>query len=120
MDAIHDWLTLHPLSPIEVDCTTTVMLKILDGKCKMTQEDKIAIAALYQAIKHLPGQILSTQLHQSISKAMVEINEAIKMQLYENRLLAETMISRPVMKQFKARIRQDGLYDIHLAPALPV
>lgn len=114
MNSINDWLTRHPLDPIEVDCTTTIMLKILDGKCKMAQEDKIVIAALYHAIKHLPGLILSKDLHHSIADAMLEINETVKMQLYENRLLAETMISRPVMKQFKARIRQDGLYETQL------
>jgi hypothetical protein len=33
------------------------------------------------------------------------------MQIYEKRLLAETVISRPVMKQFKAFIREQGLLD---------
>jgi hypothetical protein len=33
------------------------------------------------------------------------------MQHYEQRLLAETAISRPVMKQFKAFIREQGLLD---------
>jgi hypothetical protein len=33
------------------------------------------------------------------------------MLLYENRLLAETTISRPVMKQFKAFIRETGLLE---------
>jgi len=31
--------------------------------------------------------------------------------IYEKRVLAETMISRPVMKGFKAMIRQQGLLD---------
>jgi len=31
--------------------------------------------------------------------------------IYENRLLAETAISRPVMKGFKAMIRQESLLD---------
>jgi hypothetical protein len=37
------------------------------------------------------------------------LNDANKMLIYEQRLLAETMISRPVMKGFKAMIREQGL-----------
>jgi len=33
------------------------------------------------------------------------------MLVYEKRLLAETAISRPVMKQFKAFIRETGLLE---------
>ena len=29
--------------------------------------------------------------------------------IYETRVLAETAISRPVMKRFKARLREEGL-----------
>jgi hypothetical protein len=31
--------------------------------------------------------------------------------IYEQRLLAETMLSRPVMKGFKAMIREQGLFN---------
>jgi len=32
--------------------------------------------------------------------------------IYEQRVPAETMISRPVMKGFKAMIRAEGLFDV--------
>jgi hypothetical protein len=114
MTTLADWLNQHPFTPIEVDCTTTIMLKILDGKCKMNAEDKIVISKLYHAIKHLKGELLEGETHQLIANASGDIDEEMKMWIYEKRLMAETMISRPVMKQFKARIRAEGLYALGL------
>jgi hypothetical protein len=114
MQTINQWLDVFPFAPIEVDCTTTIMLKILDGKCKMTVEDKIVIAALYEATRHLPGEILQADIHNWIAKAKNDDSETLKMHIYELRLLAETMISRPIMKGFKAKIRQNGLYTVLL------
>jgi len=34
------WVETHPLSPLNIDCVVAVMLKILDGKCKMRPEEK--------------------------------------------------------------------------------
>ena len=49
IDHIKQWLEIHPLSPLHVDCATTVMLKILDGKCKMNTDEKVVMALLYEA-----------------------------------------------------------------------
>jgi len=112
-EQITAWLESHPLSPIQIDCVTTVMLKILDGKCKMRSEEKIIMALLYDQIKNKQGHFLTTETHELIADARnrSEENEALKMLIYEKRLLAETTISRPVMKQFKAFIREQGLLD---------
>lgn len=110
LEHISAWLDAHPLSPIQVDCAVTVMLKILDGKCKMPTTEKVTMTQLYQQIKTKPGQLLSNELHALIADAIVRSDdEAVKMLIYEQRLLAETTISRPVMKQFKAFIREQGL-----------
>lgn len=103
------WAATHALSPIQVDCAVTVMLKILDGKCKMPEPEKVAMALLYDRIKHLPGQLLDADIHQLIESARNCADEALKDLIYEKRLLAETAISRPVMKGFKALIRAEGL-----------
>ncbi|MFD2406831.1 hypothetical protein ACFSVK_15660 [Azorhizophilus paspali] len=50
------WAEAHPLSPIHVDCATAVMLKILDGKCKMKPTEKLVMALLYERVKHLPAK----------------------------------------------------------------
>lgn len=106
---------LASFAPIEVDCATTVMLKILDGKCKMSGDEKNVMAALYQALKNQPGNVLDPGLHTTIENALREralasdLDEALRAEIYELRLLAETQISRPVMKDFKAKLRQIGI-----------
>lgn len=111
-ERVASWLTANPLTPIHVDCAVTVMLKIIDGKCKMRPGEKVVMALLYDQIKYLPGQLLSAELHPLIASARaLGDDEALKNLIYEKRLLAETTISRPVMKGFKAMIRQQGLLE---------
>lgn len=104
------WVQAHPLSPSDVDCATTVMLKILDGKCKMGEIDKIVMAQLYDAVKERPGLRFGAEFHALIARARGSADEALKNFIYEKRVLAETELSRPVMKAFKAMIRAEGLF----------
>ncbi len=110
-EQIAQWVKEHPLAPIHVDCTITVMLKILDGKCKMNSEEKIIMAALYQQVKECPSQLFGADYHQLIADSENQLDDAMKMRIYEQRLLAETRLSRPVMKEFKAMIRAQGLFE---------
>jgi hypothetical protein len=108
-DRVFRWVRTHPLSPIHVDCATAVMLKILDGKCKMRTGEKLVMEQLYDQVKCFPGHLLGEEFHRLIGAARRYADEALKNFIYEKRVLAETMISRPVMKEFKAMIRQQGL-----------
>jgi hypothetical protein len=108
-DHVTRWVQDHPLSPIHVDCAVTVMLKILDGKCKMRGAEKQVMELLYDEVKNQPGQLLDPALQSLITKARENLDDAMKNNIYEKRLLAETTLSRPVMKGFKAMIRQEGL-----------
>lgn len=105
----------HPLEPIYVDCSTAVMLKILDGKCKMKPSSKVVMELLYDVVKHRDGKLLGDDCHILINTARYHLTPELKERIYEQRLLAETTISRPVMKGFKAMIKQEGLFD---CPAL--
>jgi len=110
IEHVSAWVIAHQLGPVQVDCAVTVMLKILDGKCKMPEHEKIIMTLLYDQIKMHKGQILNTDLHTLIAQARVQpTDETLKMQVYEQRLLAETALTRPVMKKFKAYIREHGL-----------
>lgn len=108
--AVKSWVKKYPLEPIQVDCATTVMLKILDGKCKMKTEEKRVMTHLYHAVKHHKGELLGDAMHALIAEAESGADDAMRNRIYEKRVLAETMISRPVMKAFKAMIRQQGLF----------
>lgn len=107
---IAGWVRQHALSPSDVDCATAVMLKILDGKCKMSAIEKLVMERLYDAVKGRPGWRLDADCHALIGAARGDASEALKNFIYEKRLLAETTISRPVMKAFKAMIRREGLF----------
>ncbi|ANQ84655.1 hypothetical protein dqs_1611 [Azoarcus olearius] len=107
--ALAAWAADHLLDPVDVDCTTTVMLKILDGKCKMGPHDKDVIPVLYDAIRHRPGRLLDDAMHALIARARSGEREALVAEIYEHRVLAETAISRPVMKAYKARLRAAGV-----------
>ena len=112
-----DWLYTHPITPTDIDCATTVMLKILDGKCKMLEEEKVVMTLLYDQVKTLSGKLFGSEYHALIAQARLQADEELKMYIYEKRLLAETMLSRPVMKQFKAMIRDHGLFAVAAVPA---
>ena len=107
---IIEWATAHPFTPIHVDCATTVMLKILDGKCKMNPAEKIVMELLYDAVKEQPSKLFGDEFHTLITTARQQLNDEMKNHIYEKRVLAETMLSRPVMKAFKAMIREQGLF----------
>ena len=110
-DHVAHWADVHPLTPIKVDCATAVMLKILDGKCKMDAEEKRVMAWLYDEVKERPGNRLGDDIHRLIRESHDELDDDTRSRIYEKRVLAETMISRPVMKGFKAMIREQGLFD---------
>ena len=125
---IDTWAASRLWQAIDIDCTTAVMLKILDGKCKMGREEKMVMTLLYDCVKDRGGQLLGDEAHRLISRARErlageeegakesgageadsEAAEGMRMQVYEMRMLAETMISRPVMKAFKAMLRDEGV-----------
>jgi hypothetical protein len=104
------WAQAHPLAPAHVDCATAVMLKILDGKCKMPAAEKQVMEWLYDQVKNRFGQHLGAAEHRLIADARGRDDQLTKENIYEQRVLAETLISRPVMKGFKAMLRDEGLF----------
>lgn len=109
------WARQHLTAPADIDCTIAVMLKMLDGKCKMGAEEKIIMADLYRGLTDASGQHLGTAEHALIARAGAGTDESLVMEIYERRLLAETMISRPVMKAYKARLRAAGILPTRTA-----
>jgi len=114
---VEDWAREHSLSPDYVDCAIAVKLKILDGKCKMPEYEKIIMSFLYDAVKDWPARNMGYEMHELIRYAERAMDtdepqasdENLKLFIYEKRVLAESKISRPVMKRFKAMLRETGL-----------
>ncbi len=107
---IATWASKNIVDPLDIDCVITLMLKILDGKCKMSDADQQVGVLLYAAVGQRPvSRLDATSCHALIEEAQSHGDEGLKMRIYEQRLLAETMLSRPVMKAFKARLREAGI-----------
>ena len=104
-----EWALQQVFSPTEVDCTTTVVLKILDGKCKMLPGEKTAIYEIYDVLRKGDGVLFDQQAHTSIHVARQHANDDVRQRIHELRVYAEASIPKPVMKGYKARLR-DGLF----------
>ncbi|MET0054200.1 MAG: hypothetical protein ABW108_05260, partial [Candidatus Thiodiazotropha sp. 6PLUC10] len=103
------WAETAPLDPLQIDCVTAVMLKILDNKCKMGPEEQMAVVAIYTVIKERKGLLFDPSIHQEIDSALHADSLISQEQIHELRLFAEKTIPKPVMKHFKSYLR-DSLY----------
>lgn len=103
------WAVGQAFSAMEIDCTTTVVLKILDGKCKMLAGEKAAIMEVYDVVNTGDGKLFDEDDLQVISIARGIHAEEISQRVHELRVYAESQIPKPVMKQYKARLR-DALF----------
>ena len=98
MTPVERWLSCNTLSQVEVDCAIAVMLKIIDGKCKMASGEKRVMTALYDAVKSRTHTLLNPSVHGLIAISRDCADETLQLRVYEQRVLAETMISRATMK----------------------
>ena len=118
MQALEQTNSLHPavewaqqadFDPQRVDCTTAVVLKILDNKCKMLPGEKAAVLAIYDAVKHLPAVVFDDRVHKIISSARDQTGTNVVLKIHLARVAAEAQISKQVMKKYKAFLR-NGLF----------
>jgi hypothetical protein len=85
----------------QLDCITTIMLKILDGKCKMEEADKNALSAVYDVVKSCLGHNVDGSTHALIATHRSNPSEASSEQIHVWREQAEASIQKPIMKAFK-------------------
>ena len=104
-----EWAVETTFNTIEVDCTTTVVLKILDGKCKMLPGEKAAIMEIYDVVQRNAGTLFDAAVHQTIDKARHNPDATVLERIHTLRLYAEENIPKPVMKRYKAMLRE-GLF----------
>jgi hypothetical protein len=99
------WALNTRLEPAHLDCVTAIMLKILDGKCKMGEAEKTALTAVYDVVRERPGQGLGDAVHALIAQARQGADSALAAAIHTWRVRAETDIPKPVMKDFKQSLR---------------
>ena len=85
------------------------MLKILDNKCKMLPGEKLAVMAIYDIVRHLAAPRFDRTVHDAIHAARQEPGNATLGAIHALRVHAEAAIPKPVMKRYKAFLRE-GLF----------
>nr|CRH05906.1 conserved protein of unknown function [Candidatus Magnetococcus massalia] len=114
----HIWVQQATLTPVEQDCICTIVLKILDGKCKMSEAGSQVGRQLYHHLPH-PRGALCKRFDSLIRQALAQgdkISDSIGQQIHQARLFAESGLEKSQMKQFKARLKQEGLLKIDSTP----
>lgn len=113
LTVVKRWFNNSTVSRSEVDCIIAVMMKILDDKCKMPGHEKQIMETLYRLTLPRHGHHFGADYHSFISNYLNRDRQTLTPHdtavIYEKRVLAETQISRPVMKRFKARLRQESV-----------
>ena len=105
------WASEAPLDPLQIDCVTTVMLKILDQKCKMSPEEQVALIAIYHEVKGRRSLLFDDSIHAAIHNALNARLGDSPERIHQLRIQAEGMIPKPVMKHFKRYLRE-SLYGV--------
>jgi hypothetical protein len=103
------WAAQQQFTLTDIDCTTAVVLKILDGKCRMSPGEMAAIMEIYDVVRCDSGVLFSESDHQAIYQARVKPTDAVLTRVHKLRMFAESRIPEPVMKQYKSMLR-DGLF----------
>lgn len=99
------WALSTSLEPAHLDCVAAIMLKILDGKCKMGEAEKSALTAVYDVVRDRPGQSLGDEVRALIAQARQGSSPTLAEAIHAWRVRAETEIPKPVMKGFKQWLR---------------
>jgi hypothetical protein len=103
-----EWARQTSFDATQVDCTIAVVLKILDNKCKMHAGEKAAVMLVYDVVKDNPGKLFEKEIHDLIKRTLLG-DDSTRERIHELRLYAEANIPKPVMKAYKAVLRE-GLF----------
>lgn len=93
----------------QMDCTTAVVLKILDNKCKMLPGEKAAVLSIYDTLRQLHVQLFGKAVHEAIQAMRLSPSEEVVAAIHQFRVQAEASIPKPMMKSYKTLLR-DALF----------
>ena len=77
--------------------------------CKMLPGEKLAVMAIYDAVRHLAVPLFDHAVHDAISAARLQPGPTALDTIHPLRVYAEAAIPKPVMKHYKAFLRE-GLF----------
>lgn len=103
------WALGFKFSEQEYEYATILTLKILDKKCKMSNDDQALFMAVYDGMILQEDSPLKEAVHQTIAKARednpLEPSEAYKESIHRLCKEAVSTMEKPKMKAYKAFVR---------------
>ena len=87
----------------QLDCIIAIMLKILDGKCKMEEADKSALTAVYDALRVQLRHEFGQGFGQSFGDATHDLIENARQNRGENRTLVHEISAARVHAEENGR-----------------
>jgi len=99
--AISDWAGSNDFNLQQVDCLIALMLKILDGKCKMDADTQAIVQLIYQQAHRNRSHLFDERIHGFIDRAFEQPDLLVLRHVHALRRYAEDVIPRTVMKGFK-------------------
>jgi hypothetical protein len=99
--AIAEWASTTDFNLQQVDCLITLMLKILDGKCKMDEDTQMSARVIYAHAHRNRSHLFDPCIHDFIARVFDEPDLLSLRHVRELRVYAESVIAKPVMKGFK-------------------
>lgn len=100
-DEIVAWAAEYDFNLSQVDCLITIMLKILDGKCKMDQQIQLNVWLVYQQAHQGRSRVFDPAIHGLIADMYQQPDPLSRKHIHELRCFAETEIPKTTMKGFK-------------------
>lgn len=106
------WALNYNFSKQDYEYATTLTLKILDNKCKMSSEDQEIFMIVYDSMLRKEDKPLKSELNSFIQKARDEENPfevkcAYKEDIHNLRVKFEESMQRPIMKAYKTMVREE-------------
>ena len=95
------WALGAGFEPIQLDCVTAIMLRILAGRCLMGEAQMNAMAAVYDVVKMRSGQGLGDEVHAIIAAARQGDESSLSVSINDWHARAEAVISKAVMTDFE-------------------
>ena len=98
---IAEWAAQTEFNLQQVHCLIAIMLKILDGKCRMDAETQYCVQIIYRNAHRGRSHLFSTDIHRFIEQTLQQADSLSLGFVRELRLYAESAIAKTRMKRFK-------------------
>lgn len=109
LDHAFTWAQHHEFTQQQLEYATILQLKILDCKCQMSPDDQRLFSQVYLGMKYKTISPFQLEVHTLIDEATgdtLAAKEQYEKAVHHYRKHYESTMQRPVMKAYKAYVRE--------------